>query len=230
MVRLWSLSRPVRLLAIEILGSDGPGIDWNKVNFDKNRFKSELFWSKMGFFRTKTVILLESLNSVEFDNFSRNSQFLSIKGITIGITVWLRACPTPVRAITWHPKKKILIKIFVMKLSAVFWVFSYPSFIIIYTACFGAVKLSANDDVIRRLITSFVLIYLTVYCWDFFIFTEHRLFPLILSRLKNIRWFLMAFEGDAIKVWISRSNHVSHHVWFYYPLCHDQFNSSLQIE
>ena len=97
---------------------------------------------------------------------SLNSQFLSIKGTTIGITVWLRVCPTPVRAITWHPKFFSWSKFHNETECCILGFFLSEFYLYLYRV-FGGGKIISQNDVIGRLITPFVLIYHTVYCWGF---------------------------------------------------------------
>ena len=98
--------------------------------------------------------------------FSPNSKFSSIKGTTIGITVWLRVCPTPVRAITWHPKFFSWSK-FHNETECCILGFLLSEFYLYLYRVFGGGKIISQNDVIGRLITPFVLIYHTVYCWGF---------------------------------------------------------------
>ena len=98
--------------------------------------------------------------------FSPNSQFSSIKGTTIGITVWLRVCPSPVRAITWHPKISWSKKFHNETECCILGFFLSEFYLYLYRV-FGGGKIISQNDVIGRLITPFVLIYHTVYCWGF---------------------------------------------------------------
>ena len=98
--------------------------------------------------------------------FSPNSQFSSIEGTTIGITVWLRVCPSPVRAITWHPKISWSKK-FHNETECCILGFLLSEFYLYLYRVFGGGKIISQNDVIGRLITPFVLIYHTVYRWGF---------------------------------------------------------------
>ena len=81
---------------------------------------------------------------------SLNSQFLSIKGTTIGITVWLRVCPTPVRAITWHPKFFSWSKFHNETECCILGFFLSEFYLYLYRV-FGGGKIISQNDVIGRL-------------------------------------------------------------------------------
>ena len=139
-----------------------------------------------------------------------------------------------------------------MKLSAVFWVFSYPSFIFIYTACLGAVKLSAkvtsSGDWLRHLywfIIQFTVEVLNFH-WKKFFSVMPVVQPLSDFLVRNASgipgphiWSLFyPKKCDAIRNFILQRFSWDQTTWanimwpcsILLPLCLDQFNSSLQIE
>ena len=136
-----------------------------------------------------------------------------------------------------------------MKLSAVFWVFSYPSFIFIYTACLGAVKLSAkmtsSGDWLRHLywfIIQFTVEVLNFH-WKKVFFGDACRSTLIwffgTSRVRDTRTgYFIQKKCDAIRNFILQRFSWDQTTWanimwpcsILLPLCLDQFNSSLQIE
>ena len=131
-----------------------------------------------------------------------------------------------------------------MKLSAVFWVFSYPSFIFIYTACLGAVKLSAkmtsSGDWLRHLY--WFIIQFTVEVLNFHWKKFFSVMPVV-QPLSDF-WYVTC-QGyqdhkkcDAIRNFILQRFSWDQTTWanimwpcsILLPLCLDQFNFSLQIE
>ena len=124
---------------------------------------------------------------------------------------------------------------------------------------FGGGKIISQNDVIRQLITPFVLIYHTVYCWGFKLSLKNVIYSELVFLMMPIVQPLSAV------LWLGTHQRCQDHVfdlWFGYekcdairniilqhcywgrttwanitwpcsillPLCLDQFNSSLQIE